>query len=152
MGIFQPKSGLSLHRTHSSLSIPNFFDAPKWKSAMVDEISALHRLNTWSLVSNSPQYNIVVCKWIFQLKKKMPMELFKDTKPISLLRASIKLQGLTYFKTFNLVAKASTIHIVLVVAISHGWSLRELDFNNEFLNKTLKEALYMSQQKIRFLV
>ena len=38
-----------------------------------------------------------------------------------------------------------TIRIVLTLAIRQGWSLRQLDVNNAFLQGTLKEEVFMLQ-------
>lgn len=46
---------------------------------------------------------------------------------------------------FSLVAKSSTICIVLTLVVSHKWPLRQIDFNNAFLNGILNETVYMSQ-------
>lgn len=50
-----------------------------------------------------------------------------------------------FFETFSPVVKASTIRIVLTIAVSYSWDLWQLDFNNAFLNETLEEDVYMAQ-------
>ena len=52
---------------------------------------------------------------------------------------------MNFFETFSPVVKASTIRVILGVAISKGWSLRQLDFNNAFLNGKLDETIFMTQ-------
>ncbi|PRQ49673.1 putative RNA-directed DNA polymerase [Rosa chinensis] len=42
----------------------------EWHAAMVDEINALMKNNTWSLVPSSLTQNIVGCKWVFKVKRK----------------------------------------------------------------------------------
>jgi len=38
-----------------------------------------------------------------------------------------------------------TIRIVFTLAVRQGWSLRQLDVNNAFLQGTLKEEVFMLQ-------
>jgi hypothetical protein len=45
------------------------FDTAKCEVAMKEEIDALERNTTWDLVELSKERKVVVCKWIFELKK-----------------------------------------------------------------------------------
>ena len=53
--------------------------------------------------------------------------------------------GLDYFETFNIVVKPATLRIILTLALSSGWVVRQLDVPNAFLNGELEEQVYMSQ-------
>jgi histone deacetylase 1/2 len=53
--------------------------------------------------------------------------------------------GLDYFETFNLVVKVATIRIILTIALSFNWEVRQLDVHNVLLNDELEEQVYMSQ-------
>jgi hypothetical protein len=42
----------------------------EWRTTMNEEFDALLKNGTWSLVSPSPNMNIVGCKWVFRIKRK----------------------------------------------------------------------------------
>jgi hypothetical protein len=53
--------------------------------------------------------------------------------------------GIEYEDTFSLVVKIATIRIILSIAVSKNWSLRQLDVQNAFLHSVLEEDVFMKQ-------
>lgn len=54
--------------------------------------------------------------------------------------------GIDYEDTFSPVVKlATTIHLVLSLAVPRGWVLRQLDVQNSFFHGILKQEVFMRQ-------
>jgi hypothetical protein len=51
--------------------------------------------------------------------------------------------GLDYDETFALVAKMTTVWIILALATSQSWPLHQIDVKNAFLYGDLKEDVYL---------
>jgi histone deacetylase 1/2 len=67
--IVKPIQKLNLHVRPSQPVEPSTITQalrdPDWRFAMQNEFDALHRNNTWDLVSRSSAPNLVGCKWVF---------------------------------------------------------------------------------------
>ena len=120
------------------------FEDKNWKNAMDEEYNALIRNKTWHLVPPAKGRNIIDCKWVYRVKRKSSGEI--DRYKARLVAKGFKQRyGIDYEDTFSPVVKAATIRLVLSVAVSNGWSLRQLDVQNAFLHGVLEEEVYMKQ-------
>jgi hypothetical protein len=54
-------------------------------------------------------------------------------------------QGIDFYDTFSTLIKPGSIRLVISLAMSRNWSLRQLDVQNAFLHGILDEAVYMKQ-------
>ena len=115
---------------------------PAWKAAMQEEFSALQHTATWSLVPRPSGTNIVSCKWIFKVKQHSDGSLDKY-KARLVARGFAQQYGVDYLDTFSPVVKPATVRLVLSLAVSQGWCLRQLDVSNAFLHGLLDEDVYM---------
>jgi hypothetical protein len=117
---------------------------PNWRSAMQDEYDALMTNKTWTLVPPSPHKNIIDCKWVYRVKHRADGTI--DRYKARLVAKGFKQRyGIDYEDTFSPVIKIATIRIVLCLAVSRIWSLRQLDVKNAFLHGVLEEEVYMKQ-------
>lgn len=108
------------------------------------EHDALMKNKTWHLVPPQKGRNIIGCKWVYKIKRKSDGSLDKY-KARLILKGFKQQYGIDYEDTFSLVVKPATIRIVLCIAISRGWSVRQLDVQNAFLHGFLEEEVYMQQ-------
>jgi hypothetical protein len=111
---------------------------------MAEEHQALIDNGTWSLVPRPPQANIVTGKWIFRQKFHSDGSLARY-KARWVVRGFSKRPGIDYDETFSPVVKPATIRLVLHIAVSSSWPIRQLDVKNAFLHGNLDEVVYCQQ-------
>jgi histone deacetylase 1/2 len=114
------------------------------RKAMDVEYEAIMKNKTWHLVPPSHGYNIIDCRWVFKEKRKADGSLDKH-KARLVAKGYKQRYGIDYEYTFSLVVKAATIRLVLSLALSFGWTLRQLDVQNAFLHGNLEEEVFMRQ-------
>jgi len=115
----------------------------RWKKAMDDEYAALIKNNTWHLFKAPAGKNLIDCKWVYKIKRKVDGTV--DRYKARLVAKGFKQRyGIDYEDTFSLVVKIATIRLVLAIVVSRGWSLRQLDVQNVF-HGILEEEVYMWQ-------
>ena len=113
------------------------FSSPCWKEDVVEEFEALHKNRTWHLVPSQPGANIIDCKWVFHIKRRSDGAIDRYKARLA-AKAFKQRYGLDYEDTFSPVVKAATIRLVLSIAVSRGWCLRQLDVQNAFLHGVLE--------------
>ena len=69
----------------------------------------------------------------------MPDGSIEHLKARLVAKGYTQVPGLDYTNTFNPVIKVTIVHVVLSLAITNKWPLRQLDVKNAFLNGTLIE-------------
>jgi histone deacetylase 1/2 len=118
--------------------------SPHWCTAMGHDFTALQCNQTWQLVPPRSGINIIDCKWVFKIKQKTNGNI--DRYKARLVAKRFKQRhGLDYEDTFSPVVKPTSIRLLLSMALSQGWHLRQLDIQNAFLHGILEEEVFMRQ-------
>ena len=104
--------------------------------------SWLQQNRTWHLVPPASRQNLIDCKWVFRVKQHVDGTVERHKGQL-VAKGFEQRYGVDYEDTFSLVIKPATVRLVLSLAVSRGWILRQLDVQNAFLY--LKEEVFMCQ-------
>ena len=108
------------------------------------EFDVLLRNGTWSLIAPPPNANIVGCRCVCIVKRKVDGSIER-------LKARLVAKGfhqqadVDFGETYSPVVKPTTIRTVISIAFSAGWSIKQIDIQNAFLHGFLSEDVYMVQ-------
>jgi histone deacetylase 1/2 len=107
-------------------NIAEAFEHSEWKNAMHEEYLALKKNRTWHLVPEKEGKFLIDCKWVYKIKRRSDGSI--DHYKARLVAKGFKQHyGIDYEDTFSPVVKIATIRLVLSIAVSRGWTLRQLD-------------------------
>lgn len=110
---------------------------------MKNKFQALNENNTWDLVPNKANLKIIGTKGIHKIKGKWTFVRYKDHL---VAQGFKKHERIDYNLIYSYVIKASTITIVLTLAVTKGFILRQIDVKSAFLHGELNELVFISQQ------
>ncbi|GJY27434.1 zinc finger, CCHC-type containing protein [Tanacetum coccineum] len=114
------------------------------KEAINDEMDSIMGNNTWVLADLPPGSKPLSCKWIFKRKLKVDGTIEK-------CKARLVFQGfkqksrIDYFDTYALVARISTIRLLIAIASIHNLVNHQMDVKTTFLNGDLDEEVDLTK-------
>ena len=111
---------------------------------MDEEMVSLDANYTWELMPLPHDKKAIGCKWVYKVKHNAN-GLVSKYKAILFAKGYAHTYGIDYEETFSLVARMETVRAIIVMAISKGCSLYQMDVENAFLHGDLQEEVYMMQ-------
>ncbi|GKV36582.1 hypothetical protein SLEP1_g44695 [Rubroshorea leprosula] len=115
-----------------------------WEDAMDEEMNALFKNETWDLVPKPKDVQLVSCKWVYKIKRKVDGSIDRYKARLVAHGFSQK-YGEDYEETFSPVAKMTSVCTILALVASQNWKLWQLDVKNAFLYGELDKDIYMEQ-------
>jgi hypothetical protein len=76
---------------------------------------------------------------VYKIKRKADGSI-DHYKAIFVAKGFKQRYDIDYEDTLSPVVKATTIHLILSVVVSHGWCILQLDVQNVFLHGVLEEV------------
>lgn len=150
-GIYKPKAfHATKHKLPESLlprepkSFKTAFKDPVWYASMSKEFNALKDQNTWTLVPYDSTMPLIDNKWVFRVKLHADGTLDR-CKSRLVAKGYLQQAGVDYQETYSPVVKLVTVRLVLTLAVSSNWEVRQLDVSNAFLHGNLQETVFMAQ-------
>ncbi|KAI4297578.1 hypothetical protein L6164_037463 [Bauhinia variegata] len=109
---------------------------------MTAEYDALCTNQTWDLVPRDGSQNLVGCKWIYRIKYHLDGSL--DWYKAHLVAKGFHQRpGWDYSAMFSPMVKLVIVRLVLALAVSLGWCIRQLDINNAFILDVIYLLVYV---------
>ena len=115
-----------------------------WRSAMKEEISAILRNNTWTMVKPNKDIRPIGVKWVFRVKKDSMGKVVRY-KIRLVVKGYAQKQGIDYDEVFSPISRIESIRILITIVAKEKWESHHLDVKTAFLNGEIKEDIYISQ-------
>jgi hypothetical protein len=97
----------------------------------------------WSLVPR-PKQNVVGTKWVFRNKQDEHGVVTRN-KARLVPKGYAQVIGLDFEEAFPPIARLESIHILLAYVAHHSFKLFQMDVKSAFLNRAIKEEVYVEQ-------
>ena len=127
-----------------ALSRPN---GPLWKVALDSELKSMHDHHVWDLVPRTSQpigKKVIKSKTICHIKRDELGNMAK-LKARFVAKEFTQIAGEDYHDTCSPVGRMESLRLLLSIAATLDWDVKQLDVKTAFLHSELDEEIYMEQ-------
>ncbi len=121
---------------------PTYFEQAvgnlKWDNAMDEELATLDANAIWELVALPKDKKTIGCKWVYKVKHNA-YGCVNRYKARLVAKGYAQTYGINYEEIYSQVTKMTTVRTIIIMATTKGWSLHQMDVNNDFLDGDLHE-------------
>jgi hypothetical protein len=117
-------------------------DAEYWKDVVHSEMDSITANGTWEAIDRPLGCKPVGYKWVSK-KKLRPDGSIEMYNARLVAKGYTQKEGEDFFDTYSLVARLTTIRVLLSLVASHGLLVHQMDVKTAFLNGELEEEMYM---------
>ncbi|GKB58675.1 retrovirus-related pol polyprotein from transposon TNT 1-94 [Tanacetum coccineum] len=125
-------------------NVKTAMDEACWFEAMQEEIHKFDRLQVWELVPKPDCVMIIALKWIYKVKLDEYGDVLKNKAQL-VAKGYRQEEGIDFEESFTLVARIEAIRIFIANAANKNMVIYQMDIKTAFLNRELKEEVYVSQ-------
>ncbi|CAM8941229.1 unnamed protein product [Rhodiola kirilowii] len=111
---------------------------------MQEELHQFERNKVWRLVPRPEDENVIGTKWVFRNKLDDKGVVVRN-KARLVVKGYNQQEGIDYDETFTPVARLEAMRLLIAYSTYHGFILQQMDAKTAFLNRVLKEEVYVSQ-------
>ncbi|KAM1582902.1 hypothetical protein ACFX10_030580 [Malus domestica] len=127
------------------VELENYDDATKdesWRKAMEAELETIENNKTWQLVERLFDKPVIGVKWVYKTKLNLD-GIVQKNKARLVAKGYSQKPEIDYNETFAPVARLDNIRTLIALAAQKKWNLYQLDVKSAFLNRQLKEEMYV---------
>eukprot|EP00253_Pinus_taeda_P035926 PITA_35926 len=111
---------------------------------MAEEYESIMKNDIWDIVLRPKERSVVTSKWLYKIKHAADRSI-KKYKVRFVAHGFSQKEGEEYDDIFTHVARYTTICLIMALAASQGWTLRQMDVKTTFLRGLLQKEVYVEQ-------
>jgi hypothetical protein len=119
-------------------------EAQEWQKAMKEERNSLQKHGTWTLVNPPSDRKVITGRWVLKTKLNEDGSVARY-KARYVARGYAQVEGVDFFETYAPVVRAETVRVMLSLAATQNWKMRQFDVKTAFLYGPLDEEVYLEQ-------
>jgi len=114
----------------------------QFEDTMDQEILELIQHDTWDMVQQPCDANVLPGTWAFCVKR-YPDGCLCKFKAQFCVHGNKQIEGVDYFEKYAPVVAWSRVCLMMTIALHLGMAMRQIDFSNAFVQATMKETVYV---------